>query len=154
MKVCPQCRISYEDGANVCGQCGTPLVKVQYTPTQPQPTAYRVDATDHTAEFSPEDISQNKVLAMVPYLIGWIGIIITLLASGTSPYAGFHVRQALKIQICSALSLFLLLVPVLGWIVMGIYAVVTVIINLVCFFDVCRGMAREPMVISKFSFLR
>ena len=150
MKVCPRCRISYGDSETVCGKCGEALMTIEM---QPSP-AVSVQGTDHTAEFDPADISQNKVVAMVPYLLGWIGIIIALLASGTSPYASFHVRQALKIQICSVLAGFLAIVPILGWIAVGICVVLAVVINLVGFFDVCRGMAREPMIISKFGFLR
>ena len=150
MKVCPQCRISYNDSETVCGKCGGALMTLEMQPAPAAPA----DMTDHTAEFDPADISQNKVVAMVPYLLGWIGIIIALLASGTSPYASFHVRQALKIQICSVLAGFLAIIPILGWIAMGICAILAVVINLIGFFDVCRGMAREPMIISKFGFLR
>ena len=99
MKVCPQCQLSYDDSAQNCGKCGGPLVTIQ---NQFQQTI--VDPNDHTAEFDAADISANKVLAMVPYLMGWLGILITLLASGTSAYAGFHVRQALKIQVVTSLS--------------------------------------------------
>ena len=150
MKVCPQCRISCKDSETVCGKCGGALMTLEMQPAPAAPA----DVTEHTAEFDPADISQNKVVAMVPYLLGWIGIIIALLASGTSPYASFHVRQALKIQICSVLAGFLAIIPILGWIAMGICAILAVVINLIGFFDVCRGMAREPLIISKFGFLR
>ena len=150
MKVCPQCRISYNDSETVCGKCGGALMTLEMQ-TAPEAPA---DRADHTAEFSPADISQNKVVAMIPYLLGWIGIIIALLASGTSPYASFHVRQALKIQICSVLAGFLAIIPILGWIAMGICAILAVVISLVGFFDVCNGRAREPLIISKFGFLR
>ena len=39
------------------------------------------DPKDHTAEFDAKDISDNKVMAMLPYLMGTIGIIIALIAS-------------------------------------------------------------------------
>ncbi len=150
MKVCPNCRISYEDSANVCEKCGNPLMILDPPPA----VSYAAGETDHTAEFSPADISQNKVIAMAPYLLSWVGIVIALLAAGTSPYASFHVRQALKIQICSVLAGFLAIIPILGWIAMGICAILAVIINLVGFFDVCSGRAREPMIVSKFGFLK
>lgn len=51
-----------------------------------------VDPYDHTAEFSQKDISDNKVIAMLVYLMGAVGIIIALLASSESPYVSFHVR--------------------------------------------------------------
>ena len=148
MKVCPNCHLTYDDSASNCGQCGTPLVTVQ---TQQNPYT---DVVDHTAEFDPRDISDNKVLAMIPYLMGWLGIIITLLASGTSPYAAFHVRQALKIQIVTAISLLFVIIPILGWIVIGVWAVIAVVLEIICFIRVCQGKAIEPPIVSGFKFLK
>lgn len=101
MKVCTNCHLSFPDSASHCTQCGAPLTTVADQPGDP---------LDHTAEFNPADISANKVFALIPYLMGWVGVIITLLASSSSPYAGFHVRQALKIQIAALLSLVLLII--------------------------------------------
>ena len=152
MKICPACRISFNDTANNCPQCGASLVPV--VPQDPAPAA-PVSSDVHTAEFTPSDISQNKVLAMIPYLMGWIGILITLLAAGTSPYAGFHVRQALKIQVCFTLATLIgTIIPVLGWIAIGILSIVVLVINIICFFSVCKGEAKEPPVVSKFAFLK
>ena len=47
------------------------------------------DPFDHTSEFSAKDVSDNKVMAMLMYLMGTIGIIIALLAGTNSPYVGF-----------------------------------------------------------------
>ena len=109
MKVCTNCHLSFPDSASHCAQCGAPLTTVA-----DQPPVYSGDPLDHTAEFDPADISANKVFALIPYLMGWFGVIITLLASSSSPYAGFHVRQALKIQIAALLSLVLAIIPFLG----------------------------------------
>lgn len=109
MKVCTNCHLSFPDSASHCAQCGAPLTTVA-----DQPPVYSGDPLDHTAEFDPADISANKVFALIPYLMGWFGVIITLLASSSSPYAGFHVRQALKIQIVTLLSLVLAIIPSSG----------------------------------------
>ena len=75
-------------------------------------------AWDHTAEFDPKDISENKVVAMLVYLLGWVGIIIALLAANTSPYAAFHVRQGLKFVVLNCLiglaaaAVLVVLVPI------------------------------------------
>ena len=149
MKICPKCHISFDDAANACSQCGGALTYVDL-----QAEAAPAD-TDHTAEFAPADISQNKVLAMVPYLMGWIGILITLLAAGTSPYASFHVRQALKIQVCATLvSIVGAVIPVIGWIAIGIFSIVVLVLNIICFLSVCKGEAKEPPVVSGLSFLK
>ncbi len=149
MKICPKCHLSFDDAANNCPECGNPLTYVNMEEDA------AMTPTDHTAEFNPVDISQNKVLAMVPYLMGWIGIIITLLAAGSSPYAGFHVRQALKIQVCATLvSIVGALIPIIGWIAIGLFGILVLVLNIICFFSVCKGEAKEPPIVSSFSFLK
>lgn len=149
MKICPKCHISFDDTVSQCSQCGGPLTYVNMSDNE------FTDTTDHTAEFSADDISQNKVLAMIPYLMGWVGIIIALLAAGTSPYTGFHVRQALKIQVCFILITTIgAFIPVLGWIAIGISAIAVLVLNIVCFFSVCAGHAKEPPLINLLSFFK
>jgi len=147
MKICQNCRLSFQDDTTHCPKCGETLI---YVPDQ---NDYR-NITDHTAEFTAEDISQNKVLAMAPYIMGWIGIIIALLAAGTSPYAAFHVKQALKIQIIAFLSVILNIVPIIGWIAFAISAIILVVVQIICFLDVCNGSAKEPPIICNFKFLK
>ena len=86
--------------------------------------------------------------------MGWIGIIITLLAAGTSAYAGFHVRNALKIQVVTILSCFLAIIPFLGWIAVGVWAIIAFVLNIICFFNVCSGKAKEAPIISSLGFLK
>ncbi|MBE6598408.1 MAG: hypothetical protein E7638_03075 [Ruminococcaceae bacterium] len=111
--------------------------------------------TDHTAEFEAKDISENKVLAMIPYIMGWVGIIITLLAAGSSAYAAFHVRQALKIQVCVTLTTIVgAIIPFVGWIAAGVCAIIALVVNIICFFNVCSGKAKEPPIVSSLGFLK
>ena len=149
MKTCSKCNLTFADDVNHCTQCGSPLAAASAASQFTAPPA------NHTASFTPEDISENKVLAMIPYLMGWIGILITLLAAGSSAYAGFHVRQALKIQVCSTLVMIIgAIIPVLGWIAIGIFSVVVLVLNIICFFSVCKGEAKEPPIIANVKFLK
>ena len=149
MKICQNCNTTHPDNINACPQCNAPLITVT-----PQPQIV-TNGADHTAEFDRADVSANKVLAMIPYLMGWVGILITLLAAGTSAYAGFHVRQALKIQVCTTLvSIIGAIIPVLGWIAIGVVGIVALVINIICFFSVCKGEAKEPPIVSGFAFLK
>lgn len=52
MKFCPNCRTTFDDSVINCPQCGTPLMSV--------PNAAPENITDHTAEFDPTDISDNR----------------------------------------------------------------------------------------------
>ncbi len=148
MKFCPNCHLTYDDTVDVCGQCGTNLQNMS------QSQQVFTNPTDHTAEFTAEDISQNKVLAMIPYLLGIFGIIVSLLASGTSPYAAFHVKQALKIYVVQEISVVLCIIPFLGWIVAGIWSIISLVITIICFIQVCKGKAKEPAIICNFKFLK
>jgi uncharacterized Tic20 family protein len=82
----------------------------QYNQNYAQYQQPRADQYDHTAEFVPADISDNKVICMLVYLMPMVGVIIALLAdreSSTSKksYIGFHVRQGLKIEVLALLAI-------------------------------------------------
>lgn len=135
------------------------LSRTQYLPSRmqypPQPAfAPAYDPYDHTAEFDPKDISDNKVFAMLCYLMDFIGIIVALLATHSSKYTMFHVRQALKITVVSILSVFVLIIPFLGWIAFPILQGIIWVIKIISFIQICSGKAKEPAIIRSFGFLR
>ncbi|MBQ7718534.1 MAG: zinc-ribbon domain-containing protein [Clostridia bacterium] len=160
MKNCPNCNTQLDDNAVFCAACGAQLGAPQQ-PTQgfvnPQPYAPAYDPYDHTAEFDTKDISENKVFAMLVYLLGTIGVIIALLASNTSPYARFHVRQGLKFTVVEILTVIVslvlcwtIIVPIAGAIFLGVLEV----IKIICFFQICSGKAKEPAIIKGLKFLK
>ena len=157
MKTCSNCNAQLDEQAIFCANCGTKCDGEQ-TYTVPQPGyAPMYDPYDHTAEFDAKDISDNKVISMLVYLAGAVGIIIALLVSNTSKYVAFHVRQALKFTVveilallCTALLFWTVLVPV----VCGVFVLALTVIKLICFFQVCAGKAKEPAIIRDFAFLR
>ena len=184
MKICPNCKNQLPDDAFFCTACGTrfvpnpeatqaggpipnpmpnPNVPPQFggpMPNQIPPYMQApppFDPYDHTAEFDPKDISDNKVISMLVYLLGWIGIIIALLACNNSPYASFHVRQALKFVVVEVLTA--LIAVVLCWtfivpIAFGILAIILFVIKIICFFQICNGKAKEPAIIRSLGFLK
>lgn len=152
MKICPKCNTTVSDDATFCTGCG-----VQFATSAPVTAVPYYDPYDHTTEFDAKDISDNKVIAMLTYLIGPIGIIIALLAANNSPYAAFHVRQALKITVVEILSL--LCAAIFFWTVIvpiacGVFAIVLAIVKIICFFQICSGKAKEPAIVRGFEFLR
>lgn len=151
MKICKNCNLSFNDNVNNCTQCGAPLDTIANSAPAQQIVN---DPYDHTAEFTAADISANKVVAMLPYLMGPIGIIIALLAASTSPYASFHVKQALKIQVCMILGVVLCIIPILGWIAYAVFYIALVVVQIICFFSICSGKAKEPAIVKSFGFLR
>lgn len=166
MKTCSNCHTQLPDDAVFCTNCGS---RFGTTPNEnpqgfsnpymgPQPTyAPTYDPYDHTAEFEQKDISENKVVSMLVYLMGWIGIVIALLGSNTSPYVAFHVRQGLKFKvvdilmlICMILLCWTIIIPI-AYLIMK---VVFFVIRIICFFQICAGKAKEPAIIRSLEFLR
>ena len=158
MKNCPKCNSQLEDNAAFCGTCG---FNFSAPPVQgyqnPQQMYAQYDPFDHTAEFDAKDISENKVFAMLVYLLGVVGVIIALLASSSSAYTKFHLRQALKftvVEVLTGLVSLLLVWTVIVPIVGGIFIGILEIIKIICFFQVCSGKAKEPAIIKSFNFLK
>ena len=156
MKVCTKCGASLEDSAAFCNVCGQPMGAAAPGAT-PVYAAPAFDPYDHTSEFEVKDISDNKVIAMLVYLLGVAGIIIALLASSTSAYVAFHVRQSLKFLVVEVLTA--LVSAVLCWTIIvpfaaGIFLFVLGICKIICFFSICKGHAKEAPIICKFAFLR
>lgn len=151
MKNCPKCGAPMEDQAMFCGNCGANY-------NNPYATAAPVTpAWDHTAEFDPKDVSDNKVIAMLVYLLGVIGILIALIGSSNSPYASFHVRQSLKFVVIE--TLVSLVAGILFWtfivpIAAGIFLIVLWVVKIICFVSICKGEAKEPAIIRSFGFLK
>ena len=124
---------------------------------QPYQQPVYVANNDHTADFEASDISNNKVIAMAAYLLGTLGIIIALLAAKDSPYASFHSRQALKLEIVemlltivSCVLFFTILVPIAGVVCIAIVFVVRII----CFFQVASGKAKDAPIVGSLPFLK
>lgn len=143
-----------------------PAPAAQQAPVQPpvyqqpvyqQPVQPAYNPADHTAEFTPDDISKNKVVAMAAYMLGVVGIIIALLAAPESPYASFHSRQALKLEIVNQLLLIVSLVLVWTFIVPIVGAIamtVVFVVRVICFFQVCSGKAKDAALIGSLPFLK
>ncbi len=178
MKVCTNCRLQYGDGEDVRPKCGEPLQQIpaEFLKT-PRPAPVSDDPADHTAEFDPKDISDNKVFAMLPYLglLKMIGIVISLLAAPASPYTMFHVRQGLKIfvsQVLAGICFFVLavidwflIVVVDDWdftyalagisaIILFVVCVFFLVVQIIGFCGVCGGRAKEPPVIRRFGIMK
>lgn len=166
MKNCQHCQAQLDDSAVFCAVCGGKVSTENNVPpqhqAQPQGQPYMnyapmYDPYDHTAEFDQKDISDNKVFAMLLYLMGAIGILIALLASGSSPYVRFHLRQALKFQVVSILSGIVALIfcwTVIVPIAWAIFVCVLFVLQLICFFQICGGKAKEPAIIRSLGFLK
>ena len=167
MAQCMNCKNQIPDDSTFCPICGAavnakrPYQDQGYAP-QPDPSyrsQYRpvVPAHDHTAEFNAEDISENKVYCMLPYLLSYFGIIIALMGAKDSAYAKFHIRQAMKycvvellLGIVTAALCWTIIVPIIS----GLALTVLSVLKIITFFEVCSGKAVEPILIRDLKFLK
>lgn len=155
MAFCINCGNPLPENATFCEKCGAPVVNGTTVPATYM-QAY-VDPSDHTAEFDPADIAENKIYAMAAYLMGVPGILIALLAAKDSKFTGFHCRQALKFQVAAillgiviALLCWTVIVPIIG----GIAVLGLVVIEIICFVQACSGKAKDAPLLNKIPFLK
>lgn len=163
MKFCTKCGTQLDDNAAVCSNCGNGIGNNANFNNQEQQSYYQqpvqqyIDPYDHTNEFDPKDISDNKAVAMLPYLLGAMGILIAVLMSKTSDYVNFHVRQALKLVvvetllvIIAAVLFFTLLIPFAA----GVCMIIIFVLKIIQFFSICSGKAKEVPIIRGLGFLK
>jgi len=121
-------------------------------PVQPVIPAY-----DHTAEFTAEDIAENKLLAVLPYLFGLLGLAVTYLAKRDSAFLAFHQKQALKMMIIE--WLLAIAVAATSWLILplfvgGIAITVLAVLYIIAVFQVLGNKAKEPTFIRDLKFLK
>ena len=164
MKTCPKCNTQLSDDAMFCTNCGTSFQNANPQQQQnayqnTQPVAPVVNVYDHTAEFDVQDVHDNKIFAILCYIMGIIGVIVALLArsSVNSPYLSFHIKQSLKISITTVLLGFIsgilcwtCIVPIAGFVCIVILEVVSII----CFFQTCSNKSVEAPIVRSLPFLK
>lgn len=112
---------------------------------------------DHTLDYKAEDISENKVLAILIYLTGVLGILLAVFIARDSEYVKFHIREGLKlfaaeviVSFAAAILCWTIIVPIVG----GIALIALMVIAVICFVRVCMDEVREVPIICKLRFLR
>ena len=107
MSFCNQCGAQLQDGARFCPACGSPVRSAAQQPyTDPEYKAPSYPTPQYTApvrpdaEFDPEDVRQNKVMAILAYF--GILVLVPVFAAKESKYARFHANQGFVLFICEA----------------------------------------------------
>ena len=111
------------------------------------------DPSDHTAEFDPRDIADNKLFAVMPYFTFIFGVIIALLCK-ESAFTKFHAKNAIRLEIASILAIIPAIIPVLGWLVTGILMLIILILHIIAIVNCLQGKAKDLPIIGNIGFLK
>lgn len=149
MAFCTKCGTNVPEGENFCPNCGAPVAPAGNTYNQQ--TAY-VNPSDHTEEFSGEDINRTKYLAALGY-ISVIFSIIGLLSEPQSKFIRFHLNQVLVLNVFAVLCTVVCIVPILGWIVGGVGSIMALVFLIMGIVRSCKGKAVELPIIGKYTIL-
>ena len=114
---------------------------------------------DYTEEFDPQDIEQNKLMAVLAYL-SWL-VLIPLFAAKESKFARFHCNQGIVLAIAeiAVWIVFGILrrLPLIGW----LFAIIEALISLACFVlavigivNAVNGKAKELPFVGGFRILK
>ncbi|MBQ6171556.1 MAG: zinc-ribbon domain-containing protein [Clostridia bacterium] len=160
MAFCPKCGAQVEDGVKVCPTCGENLeAKVDVSAKVTELT----NTADITDTLDPNDIQNNKVMAILAYL-SWL-VLIPLFAAKDSPFARFHVKQGLLLAICEIIVavVFMIINAILGSILPALLIATSIIqwlINIVFFvlsimgiINAAQGKAKELPIVGKIKIL-
>lgn len=155
MLICKKCGLELLDDEAFCPNCGTPAAysRSEYAPTgqaaasqyKDPRSEYTVKGRDYTAEFQPEDIAENKTLAVIGYAFPIVTIIASL--DSSSKYLKFHGNQALLIALAVTLLALLSLIPIVGIIIAFICINAVFVLQFVGLIFTCQGQSKQlPLI--------
>ena len=102
-------------------------------------------------DFDPADVEKNKTMAGLAYLLFFL----PLITCPESRYAKFHANQALILVIVAiAGNIILGIIPVIGWIIMPIFAIGTLILGIMGLINGFGGKSKRLPIIGKYDILK
>ncbi len=114
---------------------------------------------DHTAEFDPADIQQNKVMGILAYF-SWL-VLVPLLAAPNSRFARFHANQGIVLAICEVgvgiVFGILGIIPFIGLlflILMSLVQICCLVMAILGIVSAANGQCKELPLIGKIKLLK
>lgn len=106
---------------------------------------------EQTGTFEQTDIDNNKTMAGLAYLIFFLPLIVC----PQSKYARFHANQALLLLIVAiAGNIILGMIPIIGWILMPLYALAIFILAIMGLINGFSGKAKRLPLFGKYDILK
>lgn len=165
MAFCGKCGQQVNEGIKFCPSCGAPMSVAQ------EPVFNKLNETaDTTAQFTPQEIEEGKVMSILAYL--GILVLVPILAGKESKYIRFHANQGLLL--CLAWIAWVIIDGILNavlrailwrglsmwdlyyttsWILDLVYLVIGVL-AIIGIINVINGRAKDLPVIGKYRILK
>lgn len=154
MAICNKCGATIDDNASVCPNCNAP--QQQTAANNSNPVSVSLDSTDYTDSMDPNDIAQNKVMAVLAYF-GFL-FLVPLLAAPNSRFARFHTNQGLIVfiadAIIGAICVALSFIPVVGVILSSILPIPCFILVILGIVNAATGKAKDLPVVGKIRIIK
>lgn len=110
----------------------------------------KAEVDDYSDEMDPEDVNNNKIMAIISYI--GILVLIPIFAAKNSKFVKFHANQGLVLFLIALVVSALSRLKVIGWL-FGIVDVVIVILAVVGIVYAAQGKAKELPVIGNWKLL-
>lgn len=164
MAKCVNCGAELKEDETVCPVCGTLVVRDENKEdTQSEKPAGQNQTKkkgDHTDEYDPADIAQNKTKSVFCYI--WVFVLIAVFDPKDSDFVRFHRRQGLlllaaetlyAVNVYLTLNFMRMLLPNIFVVLMGIPSFAGFIVFIVLMIKgiktAARGQAKELPVIGR-----
>ncbi|OXM84931.1 DUF4870 domain-containing protein [Paenibacillus rigui] len=114
-------------------------------PNETDPSANAASVTD------PSDVSENKWIAVIAYIVFFL----PLLVAKQSRFAMYHANQGLVLLLFSLASNIVLgLIPVVGWILLPIANLATLVLAIIGIIQAANGQLKPLPVLGKISIIK
>ncbi len=180
MSFCSKCGARLNEGATFCSNCGAPQeVPAQQAWTPPEQQGWTSEqqgwspeqqawppgqqAWSNEQQFHPQDIENNKVMAVLAYL--GVLVFVPMFAAKESKFAHYHVNQGLVLFIAEVayailyaiLSSILLAISWRLYVItriIGLLSLVFLVLSILGIVNALNGKAKELPVIGKIKILK
>ena len=155
MAFCSNCGAQLPDNSAVCPSCGAQQdnnANQQQAYVNQQPNYANVNGADFTGQMDPNDIQQNKVMAVLAYF--GILFLIPLLAAPNSRFARFHANQGLILFLAEVILGVIAIIPFVGWILCGLGEIAAFVFMILGIVHAANGEAKELPLIGKISIIK
>ena len=101
--------------------------------------------------FTPEDIESSKVMAGLAYILFFLPLVVC----PDSPYGRYHANQGLLLLLLGlGGSIILSIIPIIGWLLLPIFALVVFIIAVIGLINGFTGKAKPIPIIVKYQLIK